>query len=78
MLQLTRYTGQKVYINDEIIILIMEVDRESGQVRLGFDAPKSTTIDREEVHLRRKSGWTLPKHLSEDDIKCRQRHNMRS
>ena len=75
MLQLTRFTGQKVYINDEIIIVIMGVDITNGQVRLGFEAPKDTIIDREEIYVRRKSGWTLPKHLSEDDIKCQLRHN---
>jgi len=53
----------------------MNVDRVTGQVKLGFEAPKDTEIDREEVYFRRKSGWTLPKHLSEDDIKCLQKYN---
>jgi carbon storage regulator CsrA len=75
MLSLTRNKGQKVYINDNIVVVVMNVDFVTGQVRLGFEAPKDTIIDREEVHIRRKSGWTLPKHLSEDDAKCLLRHN---
>lgn len=50
MLSLTRKVGQQIFIGDrEVIIKILKVDRRSGDVRIGIEAPKDVTIAREEV-----------------------------
>ena len=48
MLVLTRKTGQKLIINDNIEIIILETRGES--VKIGVNAPKEVTIYREEVY----------------------------
>jgi len=76
MLILQRNRTESVMIGDDIMVTVTEVDLVTGQVKLGFRAPPEIIIDREEVYYRRKSGWKLPKHLDEDDIKCLQKYNM--
>lgn len=48
MLTLTRETGQKILIGDDIIITVISVS-SNGRVRIGIDAPKHVRIDRQEV-----------------------------
>lgn len=48
MLVLTRKTGQKLIINDNIEIVILETRGES--VKIGVKAPKEVTIYREEIY----------------------------
>lgn len=50
MLILTRRAGEKIFIGDDIGITIIE--SSSGRVRIGIEAPKNTTILREELKLR--------------------------
>lgn len=50
MLVLSRKTGEKVIIGDEIKVTVL--DQRSGQVRLGFEAPKEITVHREEIFLK--------------------------
>ncbi|MGE0201823.1 MAG: carbon storage regulator CsrA [Candidatus Melainabacteria bacterium] len=47
MLVLTRKTGQKLMIGDNVVVTILETRGES--VKLGIDAPKSVAIHREEI-----------------------------
>ena len=47
MLILTRRVGERIVINDEIVITIVEAGRDS--VRIGVDAPRSVTVHRHEV-----------------------------
>lgn len=47
MLVLSRRTGERILIGDDIVITVCEIDR--GKVRLGIEAPRTTTIYREEV-----------------------------
>lgn len=47
MLILTRKVGESVQIGTNITVKVVAV--EGGQVRLGFDAPNTITIHREEV-----------------------------
>lgn len=51
MLVLGRKVGEKIRINEEITIIVMEAHK--GFARLGFEAPKETVIDREEIYYRR-------------------------
>lgn len=49
MLILTRRIGEVVYVGDGRVYVLAQ---KGNQVRLGFDFPKNTVINREEVHLK--------------------------
>lgn len=48
MLILSRNKGQKIMINHDIVISIVEVSGD--QVRIGIEAPEHITIYREEIY----------------------------
>lgn len=48
MLVLSRKVGESLVIDENIIIKIIEV--QSGQIRLGIEAPKAVSIYRQEIH----------------------------
>jgi carbon storage regulator len=48
MLVLSRKTGQKIRINDNIAITVLDV--QNGLVKIGIDAPRSITVYREELY----------------------------
>lgn len=48
MLILSRNKGQKIMINHDIVISIVDVSGD--QVRIGIEAPKQVTIYREEIY----------------------------
>ena len=52
MLVLTRKVGEKINIEDDIVLSVLEINR--GNVRLGIDAPKSVRVFRQEVYARIK------------------------
>lgn len=52
MLVLSRRVGEEIIINDNIRITVVAV--KGDRIRLGVDAPKDVTVDRAEVHERRK------------------------
>jgi sRNA-binding carbon storage regulator CsrA len=56
MLSLTRYDGQRVILTleDGRLIVVEAVESIQGKCRIGFEAPKSIVIDREEVYLRKR------------------------
>ena len=47
MLVLSRKLGEKIYINDNICITVVDVDR--GKIRLGIEAPRDVPIFRQEL-----------------------------
>lgn len=51
MLVLTRRCGEKLVIAEQIVVTVIGV--EGNKVRLGFDAPASVRVDRQEIHDRR-------------------------
>lgn len=53
MLILSRKSGQKLIINDNIIITIL--DAGSGNVKIGIEAPPEAKIYREEIYQAVKS-----------------------
>ena len=57
MLVLSRKLNESIVIADNIVVTIVEV--RGDKVRLGIDAPREITVDRSEVHERRKSGFTV-------------------
>lgn len=52
MLVLTRRRGQKIVINGDITVEI--VSGENGAYRVGIDAPKHISIDREEIYRKKQ------------------------
>jgi len=56
MLILSRQIGETICILGEYIkIKVMDV--KGKQVRIGIDAPKTVSVDREEVHARKKQSY---------------------
>jgi carbon storage regulator len=52
VLILTRRVGEKVMIGDDVSVTVLRV--KGNQVRLGVDAPKSVSVQREEIFNRMK------------------------
>ena len=52
MLILTRRVGESVMIGDEVSIMVLGV--KGNQVRLGFNAPRTIAVHREEIYRRIK------------------------
>lgn len=77
MLVLGRRLKETIRIGEDITVQVTSVDMHTGFVKLGFVAPPDVVIDREEIYQLRKRGQNIPKHLSEDDIKCQLLHNTR-
>lgn len=50
MLHLMRRVGETVNIGDDIIVTILSI--KGNQIQLGFNAPKSVPIHREEVYFK--------------------------
>jgi carbon storage regulator len=50
MLVLSRKRGERVCINDDIEVVVLEI--RGDRVRLGFEAPDRVSVYREEVHRR--------------------------
>lgn len=50
MLILTRKTGEKLMVGDDVEITVLGV--KGNQVRVGVSAPKDVAVHREEVYIR--------------------------
>jgi carbon storage regulator len=57
MLILTRRPVETIYIGDEVTITVLGV--VGNQVRFGIEAPRHITIDRAEIHERKKRAAAL-------------------
>ena len=57
MLVLTRKAGEKIVINDNVVIEVLEI--QGNRVRIGIQAPRGITILRQELLLEK--GDELPK-----------------
>jgi carbon storage regulator len=58
VLILTRRVGETVMIGDEVTVTVLRV--KGNQVRLGVNAPKSISVQREEIFHRIKRENTEP------------------
>jgi carbon storage regulator len=47
MLVLSRKLGEKIFIGENIVITVVDIDR--GKIRLGIDAPRSVSIIRDDL-----------------------------
>ncbi len=50
MLVLTRKMGESIRVGDNIVIKVVELD--SRHVKLGIEAPRSVSVNREEIYER--------------------------
>lgn len=57
MLVLSRKVSERIVINKDIVITVIDIER--GKVRLGIDAPREVSIFRAEL-LERKTGDDAP------------------
>lgn len=53
MLILTRRIGEKLVIGDDVTVTVLAV--KGNQIRLGINAPKETSVHREEIYTRIKN-----------------------
>lgn len=58
MLVLSRRIGEEIIINDTIRVTVVAV--KGDRVRLGIEAPRDVTVDRAEIHERRKEFALVP------------------
>ena len=66
MLILTRRVGETVMIGDEVTVTVLRV--KGNQVRLGVNAPKSVSVQREEIfHRIKRDGAGPGKHVEPPD-----------
>jgi len=56
VLILTRRVGETIMIGDEVTVTVLRV--KGNQVRLGVNAPKTVSVQREEIFHRIKSEST--------------------
>ena len=52
MIEVTSKLGQRVFIGVDIIVTVSRFDKDKDAVSLGFDAPKTVAVHREEVLKR--------------------------
>jgi len=52
MLRITRKTGERIMLGDDVVVEVLEVRGQT--VRLGSDAPRALVIYREEIWLEVK------------------------
>lgn len=62
MLVLTRRTKERLMIGDDIIVTILS--SEHNYVRIGFEAPLSVSIKREELYIKDKNKYMKSKNDS--------------
>lgn len=50
MLILTRRVGETLMIGDDVTVTVLEI--KGNQIRIGVNAPKETSVHREEIYER--------------------------
>jgi carbon storage regulator len=53
MLVLTRKVGESIVIAEDVVVTVMQL--QGQKVRIGIAAPKHITVDRQEIHYRRRT-----------------------
>lgn len=48
----TRTPGERFMIGENIVITVLQV--RGNQVKIGIEAPKDVSVDREEIYLRKQ------------------------
>ena len=65
MLILMRRAGESIFIGPNIVITLVSLDR--NRARIGIQAPREVTVDREEIAKRKLSGLEPPNKRGESD-----------
>jgi carbon storage regulator len=63
VLVLTRRVGEKLIIGENVTVTIMGV--KGNQIRIGIDAPRDITVNREEIYqriLKEREGLNSARH----------------
>ncbi|MDO5576910.1 MAG: carbon storage regulator CsrA [Fibrobacter sp.] len=80
MLVLTRKIGESIRIDDNIVIRVVDLD--SRHVKLGIDAPRSVTVNREEIYEKiqseNRAAATVNEHSMEDVAQVFRKQEMQS
>lgn len=69
MLVLRRSRGQSIIIDAHAKITVKILREDNGVISLGIDAPKSVSVDRLEVYLKRQeiqAASALSEHMQEN------------
>lgn len=53
MLIMTRKAGQSIIIDKDIVVTVLET--KGMQVKIGIEAPREITVDREEIHIKKEN-----------------------
>ena len=67
MLVLARKVGEKIILNDDIEIIVL--DSNQNTVRIGVNAPKNVTVYREELYIEIKNANISSKEVTEKSVK---------
>lgn len=59
MLILTRRIGEQIRVGDDVLITVL--GWRGNQVKIGIEAPKSVTVNREEIHQQVVAGVVFPR-----------------
>ena len=67
MLILMRRAGESIHIGQNIVVTLVSLDR--NRARIGIQAPREITVDREEIAKKKQSGQEPPlaQHAEEDE-----------
>ncbi len=66
MLVLTRKSGERIGIGDDIVLHVLEV--KGSQVRVGVEAPRGIGVHRYEVYERIQAENKMAAELAQDDL----------
>jgi carbon storage regulator len=66
MLILTRKLGERITIDDDIVITLLEI--KGMQVKLGIEAPRSISIYRQEIYEKIRAENMGSSHVNELDL----------
>ncbi|MEP7247851.1 MAG: carbon storage regulator [Gammaproteobacteria bacterium] len=59
MLILMRRPGESIHIGPNIVVTLVGMER--NRARIGIEAPRDVTVDREEIAVRKKNGDEPPR-----------------
>jgi carbon storage regulator len=68
VLILTRRVGETVMIGEEVTVTVLRV--KGNQVRLGVNAPKSISVQREEIFHRIKRENAPPENIESENTEA--------